>query len=68
MLAEAEGGRERIEKQRPAMSTWREGGRGMGRRGKGVREQRARREKEERERRWQAAPFIVSQVHLAVAR
>jgi hypothetical protein len=45
------------------MSTWRERGRGMRRKGEG-----ARGGKSKREQRGQIAPFIVSQVYLAVAR
>jgi hypothetical protein len=44
------------------MSTWRKGGRGREDR------VRARRKESKRERKGQAAPFIVSQAYLAIAR
>jgi hypothetical protein len=52
-----------------AMITWRErGGKGNGEgRGEGARRQ-SRSKKSKIERKGQAAPFIVSQAHLAVAR
>jgi hypothetical protein len=67
---EGEGGGER-EGDGLAMSTWRRGGE-WGERGKRVREQvqeEKRREQKSKRSRWgHAAPFIVSQAHLAVAR
>ena len=59
-VAEAEKGREkeRVEKTRPAMATWREEGKG----------QEAREQEGKRERRGQAAPFILGQAYLDVFR
>ena len=52
------------------MTMWREGGRNGDRRGAKGRGKRARgkRERQERERRGQAAPFIVGQACLSIAR
>ena len=52
-----------------AMSMWREMGRGMGReQGRGKRTEKEQEGKSKRERRGQAAPFIMSQAYLAIAK
>jgi hypothetical protein len=71
-VVEAEKGREgkRVEKWRLAMNTWRQGEGNRKGSGKGREEPKRTREKQEnkRERRGQAAPFIVGQAYLALAR
>ena len=69
LKTEKVGKRERrrgIEKWRLAMSMWRERREGNGEGGEGAEQEQENKSK--REWRGQAAPFIVSQAHLAVAR